>query len=224
MNLLSNRCLLAIAAVVDIALYARPTKVVDARSLAARLLLPPRHLESTLQALARANILMGRRGPRGGYQLAREGRMITVGEIARTWKSTIDPGGSTGSSRIEPALREAERSLVAELDAITVDDLCDQAIAEQIVEDAPADDVKRPSAIKGRMTITGRRVKIARRLLGWSQEKLAGKLDVEATSIRRFEATNRYTILDISAMRLILEEAGVEFIDGEPGVTLKAKP
>jgi Iron-dependent Transcriptional regulator len=75
--------MLAIAAVVDVALYARPTPVA-AKSLAARHHLPPRHLETLLQGLVQANILKGVRGPRGGYELARERRKITVGEIVRT--------------------------------------------------------------------------------------------------------------------------------------------
>ena len=53
MILLSRRSLLAIAAVVDIALHARPSPVA-AKALAARHNLPPRHLETVLQALVRA--------------------------------------------------------------------------------------------------------------------------------------------------------------------------
>ena len=39
----------------------------------------PRHLETLLQELVRARILKGTRGPRGGYELARERRRISVG-------------------------------------------------------------------------------------------------------------------------------------------------
>src|SRR3954462_13351180 len=82
MILLSRRSQLAIAAVVDVALHARPLPV-PAKLLAARHALPPRHFETLLQALVRAGILKGVRGPRGGYELARERRRITAGEIAR---------------------------------------------------------------------------------------------------------------------------------------------
>ena len=46
-----------------------------------------------LQGLVHAEILKGERGPRGGYELAREPRRITVGEIVRTAMSlsTADP-------------------------------------------------------------------------------------------------------------------------------------
>ena len=79
MNLLSRRSVLAIAAVVDVALHSRSA----AKALAARHKLPPRHLEPLLQGLVHAKILRGVRGPRGGYELARERQRITVGEIVR---------------------------------------------------------------------------------------------------------------------------------------------
>src|ERR671913_734155 len=82
MMLLSRRSLLAIAAVVDIALHARPSPVA-AKMLASRHNLPPRHLETVLQALVRQGILKGVRGPRGGYELARERRRITAADIVR---------------------------------------------------------------------------------------------------------------------------------------------
>ena len=92
MNILSRRSVLAIAAVVDVALHSRSAPVV-AKDLAARHKLPPRHLETLLQGLVHAKILKGVRGPRGGYELARERRRITVGEIVRTAMSlsTADP-------------------------------------------------------------------------------------------------------------------------------------
>src|SRR5829696_3859474 len=82
MILSSRRSLLAIAAVVDIALHARPMPVA-AKMLAARHNLPPRHLETVLQALVRVGILKGVRGPRGGYEVARERRRISAAEIVR---------------------------------------------------------------------------------------------------------------------------------------------
>src|SRR5881296_2469682 len=82
MQLLPRKGILAIAAVIDIALNARG-RPVAAKSLAHRHRLPPRHLEPVLQALVRHGILKGVRGPRGGYELAREQRSITVDDILR---------------------------------------------------------------------------------------------------------------------------------------------
>src|SRR5258708_25923155 len=86
MQLLPRKGVLAIAAVIDIALNARG-RPVAAKSLAHRHRLPPRHLEPVLQALARHGILKGIRGPRGGYELARERRRITAEEILRAARS-----------------------------------------------------------------------------------------------------------------------------------------
>lgn len=141
MNFLSKRSLLGIAAVVDVALYARPAPVA-AKALAARHHLPPRHLETLLQGLVQANILKGVRGPRGGYELARERRKITVGEIARTVTalSAADLSESGVSSKlvkkvVEPSVRKAGETFLANLDAITIEDLCAEAVAARILED-----------------------------------------------------------------------------------------
>src|SRR5687768_750628 len=137
MILLSRRSLLAIAAVVDIALHARPMPVA-AKALAARHNLPPRRLETVLQALVRRGILKGTRGPRGGYELARERRRITAGEIVRaamaaTGEEALPP---LPESRlvdivIDPVVRRAAAAYLKELDAVSVDDLCREAESQE---------------------------------------------------------------------------------------------
>src|SRR6266704_1004879 len=82
MLLLPRKGILAVAAVIDIALHARGRPVV-AKALAVRHRFPPRHLEPILQALVRHGILKGVRGPRGGYELAREQRRISADDILR---------------------------------------------------------------------------------------------------------------------------------------------
>jgi Rrf2 family protein len=82
MPLLPRKGILAIAAVIDVALHGNH-RPVSAKALAERHGLPPRHLEPVLQALVREGILRGIRGPRGGYELARERRRITADEILR---------------------------------------------------------------------------------------------------------------------------------------------
>ena len=144
MNLLSRRSLLAIAAVVDVALHSRPSPVA-AKALAARHKLPPRHLETLLQGLVHAKILKGVRGPRGGYELARERRRISVGEIVRTSVSlsTADPDDIGSRSKllekvVEPAVRNAGESFLANLDAISVEQLCEEAEKAQILAEEKA--------------------------------------------------------------------------------------
>lgn len=138
MILLSRRSQLAIAAVVDIALHARPSPVA-AKHLAARHDLPPRHLETLLQALVRVGILKGVRGPRGGYELARERRRITAGDIARAaMQEAGDDGlGPAPHSRlvddvIGPEVMRASHAFLLVLDGITVEELCRRAQDEAV--------------------------------------------------------------------------------------------
>ena len=141
MNLLPRRSVLAIAAVVDVALHSGSAPV-HAKDLAARHKLPPRHLETLLQGLVHAKIVKGVRGPRGGYQLARERRRITAGEIVRTAMSlsTADPEDLDAHSLllervIDPAVRSAGEAFLVNLNSITVEQLCETAEKAHVLDD-----------------------------------------------------------------------------------------
>ena len=53
----------------------------QARELSKRERLPPKFLESILNSLTRGRFLISRKGPTGGYRLARPPQEITLGEI-----------------------------------------------------------------------------------------------------------------------------------------------
>jgi Rrf2 family protein len=138
MILLSRRSLLSIAAVVDIALHARP-KPVSAKALSARHDLPPRHLETVLQALVRHGVLKGLRGPRGGYELARERRRITAGDVVRAAMSATGEDGlpPLPHSRlvdevVGPEVKAAGEAFLSQLDKVTIEDLCQQADTRRV--------------------------------------------------------------------------------------------
>ncbi|WP_280953993.1 Rrf2 family transcriptional regulator [Methylobacterium sp. 17Sr1-1] len=129
------RLRLALAAMVDIALHARPQPV-SAKALAARHALPPRHLEAVLQALVHHGLLKGLRGPHGGYELARERRRISAGDIAR---AVLGPDAEPGLGGhdvaglvVAPLVAEAAGAYLAVLDSVTVEDLCGRAEAAQV--------------------------------------------------------------------------------------------
>src|SRR5262245_12238795 len=132
MPLLSRKGALAIAAVIDIALHARG-RPVAAKALATRHRLPPRHLEPVLQALVREGILKGVRGPRGGYELAREQCRITADDILRAAGTVDEVDGEpheiahNGSPLLHqvviPALSQAEQAFAAALNRINVEEL-----------------------------------------------------------------------------------------------------
>jgi Rrf2 family protein len=131
MALLPRKNLLAIAAVIDVALHGKGQPV-SAKALAARHSLPSRHLEPVLQALVRAGILKGIRGPRGGYELARERRRITADEILRA-AGTIEDASADGVGSalihdvVMPAIGQAERAFAAALSRISLDELVRKA-------------------------------------------------------------------------------------------------
>jgi Rrf2 family transcriptional regulator, iron-sulfur cluster assembly transcription factor len=132
MPLLPRKGVLAITAVIDIALNARG-RPVAAKALATRHSLPPRHLEPVLQALVRHGILKGVRGPRGGYELARERRRITADDILRAAGTADDINGTSLADSIllnkvvMPALGEAEHAFANALARINVADLAQSA-------------------------------------------------------------------------------------------------
>jgi len=130
MSLLPRKGLLAIAAVVDVALQAggRP---ISAKALATRHGLPSRHLESMLQSLVRDGILKGVRGPRGGYELARDRRGVSANDILRA-AGTVDageqePGSELISKVVIPLLSIAEQEFGRALSRIKLDDMTRQA-------------------------------------------------------------------------------------------------
>jgi Rrf2 family transcriptional regulator, iron-sulfur cluster assembly transcription factor len=141
MKALSRRSILAVAAVVDVALHSRSAPV-HAKALAARHKLPARHLETLLQGLVHAKILKGVRGPRGGYELAREPKRITVGEIVRAAMSLstappVDLGANSVLLErvIEPAVRGASETVLADLDSIVIEQLCETAVKLHVLQD-----------------------------------------------------------------------------------------
>jgi Rrf2 family transcriptional regulator, iron-sulfur cluster assembly transcription factor len=132
MSLLPRKGLLAIAAVIDVALHARG-KPVAAKALASRHRLPPRHLEPVLQALVHHRVLKGVRGPRGGYELAREPRRITAHDILRA-VGTIEEKADSAAARstllvhvVTPALAQAEVVFSDALGQINIEDLAGAA-------------------------------------------------------------------------------------------------
>jgi len=130
MSLLPRKGLLAIVAVIDVALNARE-RPVSARKLAARHNLPPHHLEPVLQALVHEGIFNGIRGPRGGYELARERRRISVADVLRAAGNDEDEQGPKSSHILDeivlPALADAERAFTVALAQLSIEDLARRA-------------------------------------------------------------------------------------------------
>ncbi|MBI5312514.1 RrF2 family transcriptional regulator [Methylocystis hirsuta] len=141
MKLLPRTARFALMATLDVALHARG-RPVSSKQLAARHDLPPRRLETVLQALVRAGILKSVRGPAGGYALARERRRLCVGEIVRVAlraeEEAPDVAPPLLSAVLEPIIAEAEESALRQLDDVTLDDLHARAVTLGFGERADA--------------------------------------------------------------------------------------
>ena len=131
---LSKKMLFAIEAVLDIA-YHSSAEPVQSREITRRQGIPRRYLEQALQHLVRKGVLIGVRGPRGGYRLARERRRISIGDIVRvvremeTGADLIEdaPGSALGHEVVRPLWLELQNELMDRLEELTIDDLCDRA-------------------------------------------------------------------------------------------------
>jgi Rrf2 family transcriptional regulator, iron-sulfur cluster assembly transcription factor len=134
MSVLPRKALLAIAAVVEVALQGQQ-RPIAAKSLASRHGLPPRHLETVLQALVREGILRGVRGPRGGYQLARHRAQVTAADILRASGTVEGPEQEPASDLmvkvVLPALLTAESQFEQALGRISLDDMAQAAEADE---------------------------------------------------------------------------------------------
>lgn len=134
---LSNKGRYAVRALFDIAFYnkGRPTQVKD---IATRQGIPPRFLEQIFQDLKRAGIVGSKRGPQGGYLLAREATDIPLGDVIRAIEGPIllgdGPAASAKSKQDDDARRVTEAvfedlsaRVEACFDSITVQDICSRA-------------------------------------------------------------------------------------------------
>jgi Rrf2 family iron-sulfur cluster assembly transcriptional regulator len=127
-----------VRAIFDIAYHGRG-KGVQIKDIARRQEISPRYLEQIFQPLRNAGIISSKRGPTGGYSLARAPQDIRVGDIVRVTERGFDPVScihpeETGKncSRITDCVTRIIWEQVGEkvegfLDSVTVQDLCRKA-------------------------------------------------------------------------------------------------
>src|SRR5512144_927380 len=130
---LSNKGRYGVQALFDIAFHneGRPTQI---REIAERELIPARFLEQIFQDLKRAGLIGSKRGPRGGYHLARPASEISVGDVIRALEGPVvvlqDEGRAAGG--LHPAA-DATAAVFFDLakavercfDTVSIADVCD---------------------------------------------------------------------------------------------------
>jgi Rrf2 family protein len=130
---LSNKGRYGVRAVFDIAFHndGRPTQIKD---ISAREAIPARFLEQIFQDLKRAGLVGAKRGPRGGYHLARPARDIRLGDVVRALEGPIAIAGRTedgkhalpadGKDVTDTVFRELSHRIEGCFDAVTIADMC----------------------------------------------------------------------------------------------------
>ena len=140
---LTKKLLFGIEAVLDVA-YNAKSRPVQASAITKRQGIPKRYLEQVLQALVRAGVLTGQRGPKGGYRLAREPESITIAEIVnivRTIEVAPDPltgapASALGHRIVRPIWMDLQTELLERLGKMTLAELVERARAAGVESEA----------------------------------------------------------------------------------------
>ena len=129
---LSNKGRYGVRALFDIAFHndGRPTQVKD---ISERASIPARFLEQIFQDLKRAGLVGAKRGPRGGYHLAKPALEIRLGDVVRALEGPIAITGSSepsarhaadGKDVTDAVFRELSRRIEGCFDDVTIADMC----------------------------------------------------------------------------------------------------
>jgi len=129
---LSNKGRYGVRALFDIAFHndGRPTQIKD---ISSRQAIPARFLEQIFQDLKRAGLVGAKRGPRGGYHLARPAYEIRLGDVVRALEGPIaitgqehEPQRSAvdGKDVTDAVFRELSRRIEGCFDGVTIADMC----------------------------------------------------------------------------------------------------
>ena len=127
----------AICGLFDLAYNGRGESV-QVRVVGVRQGIPPRYLEQIFQRLRRAGLVEGKRGPGGGYRLARAAGEISVRDVVEAvegapseWVAR-DPGGAVKPHRPDFLWPRIADRLAAALADTTIESLCRDAEAARI--------------------------------------------------------------------------------------------
>lgn len=128
---LSLQAQYAVCGVFDLAYNGRGDPV-QVRVIGERQGIPPRYLEQILQRLRRARIVRGKRGPGGGYTLARAASEITLRDVVEAVEGPIERqlgGALPGASASRPSFLwpELAAGVAGALAAIDLERLCHEA-------------------------------------------------------------------------------------------------
>lgn len=132
----------AICGIFDLA-YNGQGEPVQVRVIGDRQSIPTRYLEQIFQRLRRAKLVSGKRGPGGGYTLARAPAEITIRDIVEAVEGPIEAGDEGGvsdeSGRHRPQFLWGQLSdrFAAVLSEFTLEQLCSEAAQAAVPRSNP---------------------------------------------------------------------------------------
>lgn len=103
---------------------------VHSRAIAERAGLAEAFVQQTTHALRKAGLVLGKRGPKGGFTLGKDARQVSIGDVLRAAEATpvlVDTGGEPLADRAGALWREIDDKVVALFDGITLEDLLRRA-------------------------------------------------------------------------------------------------
>jgi Rrf2 family protein len=134
--MMSRRCEYALRALLDLGLAREEGRDrLAVQEIASRERIPAPFLEQILGDLRRAGILRSRRGPRGGYSLARPPRSVRFGAVVRLLDGPLAPISCASRTAFAPCscpdvehcglrmvMVDARNALATALDSVTLAD------------------------------------------------------------------------------------------------------
>lgn len=128
---LSNRGRYALRAVFDLALHGDAP--VQVRDVATRQGIPLRFLEQIFQLLKRGGLVESKRGPRGGFSLAREPDEMRLGDVLRAVEGPVVFAEKAAARRPRRAVKRdksGKRGKLDERDEVDARDVTDAVLAD----------------------------------------------------------------------------------------------
>jgi Rrf2 family protein len=145
-------------ALIDLAEHYESKAIVQAKDIALRQAIPKDYLALIMIDLRRGGFVDSVRGPGGGYRLKRPPEEITMGQALTTLEGpvtllecTSDLGFSDCSLSLSCRMRnvwiEANRAVMAILDATTIADLCRPNVSGDYATESKSRDAKMPAGL-----------------------------------------------------------------------------
>lgn len=140
---LSSKTGYGVQALFDMAFHGRG-RAVQAREVAERQGVPLRYLEQILQELRRAGFVDAKRGPGGGYVLARAPEQVSLGDVVAALEGPVDgwlsfEGAPAGEADVPAqAWREVAGRIADVLGGVSLQDLVTRAEALGLARQSPA--------------------------------------------------------------------------------------